>query len=77
MIHSVSIEEAQARLPKLIEKLKAGEELVIMRADEPVARLTTAPCPVLKPRRPGSAVGKLRIISEDDEHLDEFREYMP
>ena len=28
-------------------------------------------------RCPGTAKGILRIISEDDEHLDDFSEYMP
>ena len=30
-----------------------------------------------KQRRPGSAKGILRILSEDDEHLDDFKAYMP
>lgn len=29
------------------------------------------------PRRPGSAVGKFFILAEDDEHLADFKEYMP
>jgi hypothetical protein len=28
-------------------------------------------------RRPGSAKGKLRIVAEDEEHLADFRDYMP
>lgn len=28
-------------------------------------------------RQPGSAKGMLKVLSEDDEHLDDFREYMP
>ena len=28
-------------------------------------------------RKPGSAKGILRVLSEDDEHLDDFKEYMP
>ena len=30
-----------------------------------------------KKRKPGSAKGILRILSEDNEHLDDFKEYMP
>ena len=30
-----------------------------------------------KRRRPGSAKGILTILSEDDEHLDDFQAYMP
>jgi hypothetical protein len=31
----------------------------------------------LKPRQPGSAIGKLIIHADDDEHLKDFQEYMP
>jgi hypothetical protein len=32
---------------------------------------------ILKKRRqPGSAKGILKVLSEDDEHLDDFRQYM-
>jgi hypothetical protein len=30
-----------------------------------------------EPRRPGSAKGKLVILTEDDTHLEDFKEYMP
>jgi bifunctional DNA-binding transcriptional regulator/antitoxin component of YhaV-PrlF toxin-antitoxin module len=30
-----------------------------------------------KRRQPGSAKGILKVLSEDDEHLDDFRAYMP
>jgi hypothetical protein len=28
-------------------------------------------------RRPGSAIGKLTIVEDDEAHLDDFQEYMP
>ena len=28
-------------------------------------------------RKPGSARGKFTIIADDDEHLDDFKDYMP
>ncbi len=28
-------------------------------------------------RQPGSAKGILHVLSEDDEHLNDFKEYMP
>jgi bifunctional DNA-binding transcriptional regulator/antitoxin component of YhaV-PrlF toxin-antitoxin module len=31
---------------------------------------------IQKRRQPGSAKGILTILSEDDEHLEDFREYM-
>lgn len=30
-----------------------------------------------KARKPGSAKGILQVLSEDDEHLDDFSDYMP
>ncbi|MEX2120267.1 MAG: type II toxin-antitoxin system prevent-host-death family antitoxin [Pirellulales bacterium] len=73
---TVTIEEAQAKLPELIDKLVPGAELIITRNDEPVARLI-GDRSTRQPRQPGSAKGKLIIHSEDDEHLEDFREYMP
>ena len=32
---------------------------------------------ISKRRQPGSAKGILKILSDDDEHLDDFKEYMP
>ncbi|MFH1952820.1 MAG: hypothetical protein ABIL06_14515 [Pseudomonadota bacterium] len=32
--------------------------------------------PTKKKRQPGSAKGILKVLSEDNEHLDDFREYM-
>ncbi len=41
-----------------------------------VVLLDDQPAPSQTPRQPGSAKGVLRVVSEDDEHLDDFREYM-
>lgn len=71
---TVTIEEAQAQLPRLIAQLAAGQEIQIIDRGQPVARLI---CAALPPRQPGSAVGQLVILAEDDEHLRDFREYMP
>jgi antitoxin (DNA-binding transcriptional repressor) of toxin-antitoxin stability system len=73
---AVTIEEAQANLPEIIDKLAPGEELIITRNDQPIAKLVGQPRPARKPRQPGSAKGKLIILVEDDEHLKDFKEYM-
>jgi antitoxin (DNA-binding transcriptional repressor) of toxin-antitoxin stability system len=72
----VTIEEAQANLPEIIDKLAPGEELIITRNDQPIAKLVGQPRPARKPRQPGSAKGKLILLVEDDEHLKDFKEYM-
>jgi antitoxin (DNA-binding transcriptional repressor) of toxin-antitoxin stability system len=73
---TVTIEEAQAKLPELIDKLVPGEEVIIMRNEQPVAKLVGQQRPIRKPRQPGSAKGKLVILAEDEEHLKDFKDYM-
>ena len=73
---TVSIEEAQARLPELIEHLAGGEEVVITRDQRPVARLLGGDKPKRKPRQAGNCKGMLTIVADDDEHLNDFQEYM-
>jgi prevent-host-death family protein len=74
---TVTIEEAQATLPELIDRLASGEEVIITRNRQPVAKLVGHQRPMRAPRRPGSAKGKLVILIEDDAHLEDFKEYMP
>lgn len=71
---TVTIEEAQAKLPELIDHLAAGEELIITRNAQPIARLLTGELPKRQPRKAGSAKGQLTILVEDDEHLQGFEE---
>jgi antitoxin (DNA-binding transcriptional repressor) of toxin-antitoxin stability system len=73
---SVTLEEAQAKLPQLIEHLAAGEELVITRDQQPIARLLAEEKPSREPRKAGNCKGMLTIVADDDEHLKDFEEYM-
>ena len=74
-MHTVTIEEAQAKLLELIEKLAPGEEVLITRDQQPVAQLI--PPPSIKPQPVfGSCKGMLTIVTEDEEHLEDFKEYM-
>lgn len=73
---TVSLEEAQAQLPELLEKVASGQEIIITRDDAPLAQLT----PIRKPKpQPqfGSCKGMLTIVADDEEHLEHFKEYMP
>jgi antitoxin (DNA-binding transcriptional repressor) of toxin-antitoxin stability system len=76
MSATITVEEAQARLKESIGTLAPGEELVITENERPVAKIVGQGVPNRKPRRPGSAKGKLTILKEDDEHLKDFEEYM-
>jgi len=64
---TVTIEEAQARLPGLIDHLAAGEELLITRAQKPIARLLAERKPQRKPRKAGSAKGMLTMLVEHND----------
>ena len=75
MLPSISIEEAQATLPDLISKLGPGEEVVITKDDQPVAELRSLAAGKPQPRF-GSCKGMLTIVTEDEEHLGDFKEYM-
>jgi antitoxin (DNA-binding transcriptional repressor) of toxin-antitoxin stability system len=72
---SVTLEEAQARLPELIEQLRPGESLAITRDQKAVAHLVADAPPARKPRQPGNCKGMLTIVADDDEHLRDFAEY--
>jgi prevent-host-death family protein len=71
----MTIEEAQAKLSEVLDKLAPGEEVIITRNEQPVAKLVGQQRPIRKPRRPGSAKGKLVMLAEDDEHLEDFKDY--
>jgi antitoxin (DNA-binding transcriptional repressor) of toxin-antitoxin stability system len=76
MSSMVTMEEAQAHLPELVAQLGSGEELIITKDEKPVAKLVRENLPTSKPRKAGSAKGKLIILQEDDEHLKDFEDYM-
>jgi antitoxin (DNA-binding transcriptional repressor) of toxin-antitoxin stability system len=73
---TVTVEEAQAKLPELIDQLGSGEEIVITRNARPVARLVRQPSEIPHPVF-GRGRGKVIIVSEDEDHLKGFEEYMP
>ena len=76
MSSNVTLQEAQAHLPELIAKLAPGEEVLILQNDQPIAKLVGEPSPSRQPRQPGSATGRLTILANDDDHLDDFKEYL-
>jgi antitoxin (DNA-binding transcriptional repressor) of toxin-antitoxin stability system len=76
MLPSISLEEAQEKLSDIIGKLGPGEEVVITKDDQPVAELRSIPAAKPQPRF-GSCKGMLTVVAEDEEHLEDFKEYMP
>jgi antitoxin (DNA-binding transcriptional repressor) of toxin-antitoxin stability system len=74
---SMTISEAQARLPDVIARLGKGEEVTITEGTQVVARLVGERSPAGQRPGPGLGKGMLTIVSDDDEHLKEFAEYLP
>ncbi len=74
-----TIQEAQAQLADLIHRLTPGEEVVITENNQPVAKLVSEPSQRQPALRPPPGLGKdcITVISDDDEHLQDFAEYMP
>lgn len=79
MLATITIEEAQIHLKDLIHQVASGQDIIITENQQPVARLVsehTKPKSGLRPP-PGLGKGMIAILSEDEEHLKEFAEYMP
>lgn len=68
-----SVADAQARLPELMERAAAGDEVLITREDGTGVRLV----PVDDSVRPrfGSARGRFSMSDDFDAPLEEFRRY--
>jgi prevent-host-death family protein len=63
----VNIAEAKARLPELVQRAAAGEEIVIARAGKPQARLVPLLPSAL--RVPGRGAGEWEIVGDFDAPL--------
>jgi len=61
-----NISEAKAQLSALVEKVMAGQEVIIGKAGKPVAKLVRYER-TDQPRRPGALKGKIKIADDFDE----------
>ncbi len=64
----VNIHHAKTQLSRLLERVEAGEEIVIARNGTPVAKLVPM---TLQPRQPGRLKGKVKLSPEFDNPLPE------
>lgn len=76
MATDISLDEAQAKLREIVTGLGPDEEVVITENNQPVAKLVGNPSRQQR-REPGFAKGMITIVLDDDEHLEDFTEYMP
>jgi prevent-host-death family protein len=68
-----NIHEAKTHFSKLIERVLSGEEVIIAKAGKPVARILPVTSEVSL-RQPGNDKGKVTIMSDFDDPLEEFTE---
>ena len=64
----VAIHEAKTNLSRLIQKVASGDEVIIARGSQPVARLVAIEAPSAK-RTPGSFKGRFQVGAEFFEPL--------
>ena len=76
-VPTIGIEEAQSKLRELIASLGPNDEDIITDHDRPVARLVPEQVTGVARPKPGLCEGMVTIVSDDEEHLKDFQEYMP
>ena len=75
MSQIMRVQDAATHLPDLLRSLGDDDEIVLTDEGKPIARII--PARASGERHPGSCKGMLIIHQEDDEHLTDFKEYMP
>ena len=73
---TITLQEAKLHLEEIIARLPAESDVIITDNGQPVARLTPVKTPKPTPQF-GNCRGALTILSDDDEHLEDFKEYLP
>lgn len=76
MLATITVEETQTNLKELIDQVVAGQEIIITRNQQPVIRLKGEPIKKRQPRKAGNCIGMIKIVSDDNEYLKDFEEYM-
>jgi len=68
-----TISQAKAQLSMLVERVQAGEQVIIGKAGKPVAILSPYVA-VVKERKPGALRGKIQIAEDFDQLPPEVAE---
>jgi antitoxin (DNA-binding transcriptional repressor) of toxin-antitoxin stability system len=75
-MQTITLKDAQSHLAAILDGLAPGEEVILTRDDKAVARLIAGATEQPRPL-PGRGKGMLTILSDDEDHLKDFAEYMP
>ena len=63
-----NVHEAKTHLSRLLDRVAAGEEVIIAKSGRPVAKLVRV---AAEPRKPERLKGRIRIAADFDEPLPE------
>jgi antitoxin (DNA-binding transcriptional repressor) of toxin-antitoxin stability system len=73
---TMAVEDIKVTLPELLDSLTPGDEVILTRNHQPVAKLVSEAPKPRQSRKAGNCIGMIRIVADDDEHLEDFEEYM-
>jgi antitoxin (DNA-binding transcriptional repressor) of toxin-antitoxin stability system len=74
-MQQIDLYEAKLHFVDIIDVALGGEEVVITQNDQPVLKLVRVVAPTAR-RKAGSAKGLIRMASDFDAPLEDFRAYM-
>jgi prevent-host-death family protein len=72
-VTTVGMYEAKTHFSRLVRKVAEGNEVLILKAGTPIAKLVPYEPPA-EPRKPGLLKGKFTIAPDFDEPLPDFEE---
>lgn len=72
MVEVVDVHDAKTHLSRLLERVRNGEEIILARAGEPIARLAPI-TPRARHRQPGRLVGRVTEAFFDPLPEEELR----
>jgi prevent-host-death family protein len=71
-MHIVNIHEAKTQLSRLLEEVASGQDVIIARAGQPVARLSAYQPPHRQISPPGGMAGEIWMAEDFDAPLDDL-----
>jgi antitoxin (DNA-binding transcriptional repressor) of toxin-antitoxin stability system len=77
VMQQINLAEVSQELSNLVELVLKGEEIVIVKDNQPVVKLVAIP-PVKKrwPAKAGSAKGLVTLADDFDEPIADFEDYL-
>ena len=74
-MQTIEVNAASKELSNLVELVLQGEEIIIIKDNQPVVKLMPL-LPVKQPRQPGSAKGLVTISDDFDDPIADFEDYL-